>query len=208
MKAVTLIRGAAAALLRNNIDTDLIIRIERISQLKRGQLGPWLFETLRYQGVGPQSGERADFILNQPAFRDARIILGGQNFGCGSSREMAVWALEEQGIECVIAPSFGDIFYNNCLQNGLLPIVLDAASIATLADAAKGGTPFEVDLRKLEIRAPGLAPVTFAFDAAQQSALLEGLDEIDQTLRLREQIERFRAADRQSRPWAWPTDAR
>jgi 3-isopropylmalate/(R)-2-methylmalate dehydratase small subunit len=207
MKAVTLIRGAAAPLLRNNIDTDLIIRIERISQLKRGQLGPWLFETLRYQGVGPESGERDDFILNQPAFREARIILGGQNFGCGSSREMAVWALEEQGIECVIAPSFGDIFYNNCLQNGLLPIVLDAARIATLADVAQSGELFEVDLRKLEIRAPRLEPIAFPFDPAQQAALLEGLDEIDQTLRLREQIARFRAADRQSRPWAWPNDA-
>ncbi len=91
-------------------DTDLIIRIERISQLVRGQLGPYLLETLRYRGDGPPSGEREDFVLNRPEFRDARTILGGNNFGCGSSREMAVWALEEAGIRCVIAPSFGDIF--------------------------------------------------------------------------------------------------
>jgi 3-isopropylmalate/(R)-2-methylmalate dehydratase small subunit len=203
MKAVTLIEGPAAPLLRDDVDTDLIIRIERISQQVRGQLGPYLFETLRYRGDGPQSGERDDFILNQPAFRDACTLLGGKNFGCGSSREMAVWALEEAGIRCVIAPSFGDIFYNNCLQNGLLPVRLDADDIARIASAAGEGASVTVDLRKQEIRAPGLAPVAFEFDGAQRDALLAGLDEIDQTLRLREAIDRFRAADRMTRPWAY-----
>ncbi|KMY86036.1 3-isopropylmalate dehydratase small subunit [Candidatus Paraburkholderia calva] len=203
MKAVTLIEGPAAPLLRDNVNTDLIIRIERISQLVRGQLGPYLFETLHYRGEGPASGKREDFVLNTPAFRQACTILGGKNFGCGSSREMAVWALEEAGIRCVIAPSFGDVFYNNCLQNGLLPVRLDAREIAQIAEVASAGAMIAVDLRKQEIRAPGLATVAFEFDAAQREALLAGFDEIDQTLRLRETIDRFRANDRGARPWAY-----
>ncbi|WP_144139857.1 3-isopropylmalate dehydratase small subunit [Paraburkholderia sp. BCC1884] len=203
MKAFTVVKGPAAPLLRNNVDTDLIIRIERISQLVRGQLGPWLFETLRYREGGPEQGERDDFVLNQSGFRHACILLGGANFGCGSSREMAVWALEEFGIRCVIAPSFGDIFFNNCLQNGLLPICLDAQSIEKLAAAAAGGTPLEVDLRKLEIRADGLPPLSFEFDATRQAILLEGLDEVDQTLRLADDIDAFRRSDRTRRAWAY-----
>lgn len=203
MKAFTVVKGPGAPLLRNNVDTDLIIRIERISQLVRGQLGPWLFETLRYHDGGPEQGEREDFVLNQPAFRHASILLGGANFGCGSSREMAVWALEEFGIRCVIAPSFGDIFFNNCLQNGLLPVCLDAAAISTLAVAAADGAPLEVDLRAQEIRANGLAPIPFEFDAARRAVLLEGLDEVDQTLRLAGDIDAFRREDRARRAWAY-----
>ncbi|KIG10084.1 3-isopropylmalate dehydratase small subunit [Caballeronia concitans] len=203
MKAVTTITGPAAPLLRDNIDTDLIIRIERISQLVRGQLGPYLLETLRYRGDGPSSGEREDFVLNRPAFRHACIVLGGKNFGCGSSREMAVWALEEAGIRCVIAPSFGDIFYNNCLQNGLLPVRLDASAIQRIADISRDGASIEVDLRALEIRVPGLDAIPFDFDEAPREALLEGLDEIDQTRRLSERIAQFRASDRKARGWAY-----
>ncbi|ASL47036.1 3-isopropylmalate dehydratase small subunit 1 [Burkholderia sp. AD24] len=203
MKAFTVVKGPAAPLLRNNVDTDLIIRIERISQLVRGQLGPWLFETLRYRDGGPEQGERQDFVLNQPAFRHASILLGGANFGCGSSREMAVWALEEFGIRCVIAPSFGDIFFNNCLQNGLLPVCLDVKSIESLAAAAADGEPLEVDLRALEIRANGRAPIPFEFDTARRTVLLEGLDEVDQTLRLAADIDAFRREDRARRAWAY-----
>ncbi|NYH25811.1 3-isopropylmalate dehydratase small subunit [Paraburkholderia bryophila] len=203
MKAFTVVKGPAAPLLRNNVDTDLIIRIERISQLVRGQLGPWLFETLRYRDGGPEQGEREDFVLNQPAFRHASILLGGANFGCGSSREMAVWALEEFGIRCVIAPSFGDIFFNNCLQNGLLPVCLDASTIESLAAAAADGEPLEVDLRALEIRARGLPSIPFEFDAARRAVLLEGLDEVDQTLRLAGDIDAFRREDRARRAWAY-----
>ena len=203
MKPFTTCRGPAAPLLRNNVDTDLIIRIERISQLRRGQFATWTFETLRYLGEGPQSGERADFILNQPPFRHACILLAGANFGCGSSREMAVWALEEFGLRCVIAPSFGDIFRSNCLQNGLLPVVLPAPAIAALAAVASDGTPLEVDLTALEVRAPGLAPMRFEFDPVQQTALLEGLDEIDQTLLLMNEIEAFQRTDRQERKWVY-----
>ncbi|WP_244817417.1 3-isopropylmalate dehydratase small subunit [Caballeronia sp. Lep1P3] len=203
MKAITTIVGPAAPLLRDNVDTDLIIRIERISQLVRGQLGLYLLETLRYRGDGPSSGERDDFVLNQPRFRHACTLLGGQNFGCGSSREMAVWALEEAGIRCVIAPSFGDIFYNNCLQNGLLPVRLNAGDIRCIADAARDGANVEVDLRALEIRAPGLETIAFEFDRARQQALLQGLDEIDETRRMSAEIARFRHADKQARGWAY-----
>ena len=205
MKAFTVVKGPAAPLLRNNVDTDLIIRIERISQLVRGQLGPWLFETLRYREGTAGQDEREEFVLNQPAFRHACILLGGVNFGCGSSREMAVWALEEFGIRCVIAPSFGDIFYNNCLQNGLLPICLDATSIEKLAAVAANGTPLEIDLRAREIRASGIKPMSFEFDAARQALLLEGLDEVDQTLRFSDEIDAFRRADRVKRSWAYMT---
>jgi 3-isopropylmalate/(R)-2-methylmalate dehydratase small subunit len=201
MKAFTVCEGIAAPLMRDNVDTDMIVRVERIAQLQRGQFARWAFEMLRYQADG---AEERGFILNQPPFRDAQILLSGQNFGCGSSREMAVWALEEFGIRCVIAPSFGDIFYANCLQNGLLPIVLDAPSIARLADIAKDGTPLEVDLRALEIRAPGVPPQRFEFDRARQQTLIEGLDEIDQTLRMKADIDAFRAADRGTRSWAYP----
>jgi 3-isopropylmalate/(R)-2-methylmalate dehydratase small subunit len=203
MKAVTIIEGPAAPLLRDNVDTDLIIRVERIAQLVRGQLGPYLLETLRYRGDGPDSGEREDFVLNQPAFRRACTILGGKNFGCGSSREMAVWALEEAGIRCVIAPSFGDIFYNNCLQNGLLPVRMSADDIASIAARAGDGANIVIDLQKQEIRAPGLDTLEFEFDAAQREALLAGLDEIDQTRRLAERIAQFRANDRDARAWAY-----
>ena len=210
MKPFTVVKGAAAPLLRNNVDTDLIIRIERIAQLVRGQLGPWLFETLRYrhsegEGEGDAEAlEREDFVLNQPAFRNACILLCGANFGCGSSREMAVWALEEFGIRCVIAPSFGDIFYSNCLQNGLLPICLDAPAIQRLAAVASDGTLVEVDLGALQIRAQDLDPIKFEFDAARQQALMQGLDEVDQTLRLASEIEAFRRVDRLKRNWAYP----
>jgi 3-isopropylmalate/(R)-2-methylmalate dehydratase small subunit len=142
-------------------------------------------------------------VLNQPAFRHASILLGGSNFGCGSSREMAVWALEEFGIRCVIAPSFGDIFYNNCLQNGLLPICLDADTIGKIAAVSVDGTPVEVDLRTLHIRAPGMSDIPFAFDPARQALMLEGLDEVDQTLRLASVIHAFRHEDQAKRNWAY-----
>jgi 3-isopropylmalate/(R)-2-methylmalate dehydratase small subunit len=203
MTPFTTCSGAAAPLLRDNIDTDLIIRIERISQLRRGQFAPWAFETLRYRGAGPASGERDDCVLNRAPFRRATLLLAGANFGCGSSREMAVWALEEYGIRCVIAPSFGDIFRNNCLQNGLLPIVLPPATIAMLAAVAGDGTALEVDLRALEVRAPGLPAVPFEFDPAERSALLSGLDEIDQSLLRRAAIEAFEQRDRHARDWAY-----
>ncbi|OXC73160.1 3-isopropylmalate dehydratase small subunit [Caballeronia sordidicola] len=200
MKAFTVCEGIAAPLMRDNIDTDMIVRVERIAQLGRGQFAPWAFEMARYQADG---AEDRSFILNQPPFRDAQILLSGANFGCGSSREMAVWALEEFGIRCVIAQSFGDIFYANCLQNGLLPIRLDGAQIESLAKPALIGERLRVDLRTRTIQAPGIDQIAFDFPDDRREALLEGIDEIDQTMKLNARILAFQRNDAVTRPWVY-----
>ena len=200
MRAFTVCEGIAAPLMRDNIDTDMIVRIERISQLQRGQFGPWAFEMMRYQAGGE---EDAAFILNRPPFRHARILLSASNFGCGSSREMAVWALEEFGIRCVIAQSFGDIFHANCLQNGLLPIRLTAGQIASLVPSAARGEPLRVDLRTRTVSATGAETITFDFPDDRREALLEGIDEIDQTLKYNDRILAFQRADALRRPWLY-----
>lgn len=200
MKAFTVCEGIAAPLVRDNIDTDMIVRVERIAQLRRGQFKPWAFEMMRYE---PNGDENASFILNQPPFRDAQIVLSGSNFGCGSSREMAVWALEEFGIRCVIAQSFGDIFYANCLQNGLLPIRLSAAQIESLVQPASRGEALRVDLQTRTVSAPGTPRISFEFPDERREALLEGIDEIDQTLRHNARILAFQRDDASKRPWVY-----
>jgi 3-isopropylmalate/(R)-2-methylmalate dehydratase small subunit len=200
VKAFTVCEGIAAPLMLDNIDTDMIVRVERIAQLQRGQFAPWAFEMLRYQADG---AEDSGFVLNQPPFRDAQILLSGANFGCGSSREMAVWALEEFGIRCVIAQSFGDIFYANCLQNGLLPIRLDAARIELLAKPAALGKRLCVDLQARTIQAPGIEQIAFDFPDDRHEALLEGIDEIDETMKLNARILAFQRNDAVTRPWVY-----
>jgi 3-isopropylmalate/(R)-2-methylmalate dehydratase small subunit len=200
MKAFTVCEGIAAPLLRDNIDTDMIVRVERIAQLQRGQFAPWAFEMLRYQADG---SEDSGFILNQPPFRDAQILLSGANFGCGSSREMAVWALEEFGVRCVIAQGFGDIFYANCLQNGLLPIRLEARQIESLAEPAARGERLRVDLQTRTIQAPGIDQIAFDFPDERREALLEGIDEIDQTMKLNARILAYQRNDALTRPWVY-----
>jgi 3-isopropylmalate/(R)-2-methylmalate dehydratase small subunit len=200
MKAFTVCEGFAAPLKRDNIDTDMIVRVERIAQLQRGQFAPWAFEMLRYQADG---AEDRGFVLNQPPFRDAQILLSGANFGCGSSREMAVWALEEFGIRCVIAQSFGDIFYTNCLQNGLLPIRLHAAQIESLAEPAARGERLRVDLQTRTIQAPGIENMAFDFPDEHRQALLEGIDEINQTMKFNARILAFQRNDALMRPWVY-----
>jgi 3-isopropylmalate/(R)-2-methylmalate dehydratase small subunit len=200
MKAFTVCEGIAAPLMRDNIDTDMIVRVERIAQLQRGQFKPWAFEMMRYD---PEGRENASFILNQPPFRAAQILLSGKNFGCGSSREMAVWALEEFGIRCVIAQSFGDIFHANCLQNGLLPIRMSAAHIERLVPSAELGDTLRVDLRARTVSAPDVPPIPFDFPDDRREALLEGIDEIDQTLRHDARIRAFQRDDALQRPWAY-----
>jgi 3-isopropylmalate/(R)-2-methylmalate dehydratase small subunit len=200
MKAFTVCEGIAAPLLRDNIDTDMIVRVERIAQLQRGQFKAWAFEMMRYHA---DRSENPSFILNQPPFRDAKILLSGSNFGCGSSREMAVWALEEFGIRCVIAQGFGDIFYANCIQNGLLAIRMSAAQIELLAAAAGRGDPLCVDLHSRTVSAPGVPPVAFDFPGHHRDALLEGLDEIDQTLRHDARILAFQQAGKVRCPWVY-----
>lgn len=200
MEAFTVCTGVAAPIVRDNIDTDMLIRIERLAQLKRGQFGPWLFEMWRY---GADGQEDPGFILNQPPFRQARFVLAGSNFGCGSSREMAVWALEEFGVRCVVAESFGDIFYTNCLQNGILPIVLDRPTIQALAQKAQTGQAVTIDLQENRISTEGLDDIVFTVPEAHRRVLLLGQDEIAQTLEFDADIRAFQQRDRAARPWVY-----
>jgi 3-isopropylmalate/(R)-2-methylmalate dehydratase small subunit len=143
-------------------------------------------------------------VLNQPAFREASILLAGANFGCGSSREGAVHALMARGLRCVIAPSFGDIFFNNCFQNGMLAVRLPAEQIAAMADEARGGTPFTIDLHTCRLTTPAGHSVVFEVDPLRRESLLEGLDDIGLTLKHDDAIRAWQGQDRQNRPWAWP----
>lgn len=201
MKPFTVLEGVAAPLMQDNIDTDVIVRIERIAKLKRGEFAPWAFEVLRYRADG---SENPDFVLNREPFRHAKILISGANFGCGSSREMAVWSIEEFGIRCIIAQSYGDIFYGNCLQNGVLPIRLARAPLEALAAAAATGQPISVDLQEGTISHATAGTIAFDFPPAQRDALLSGQDEVDQTLSMTAAIEQFQRADRLTRPWAYP----
>ena len=201
MQAFTRVSGPAAALPVDNLDTDIIIRIERVTTLERDRLGPWALEALRFRADGT---EEPDFILNQPTFRYAPILIGGANFGCGSSREAAVWALMARGIRVVIAPSFGDIFFNNAFENGLLAIRLAPGEVERLARHAAGGMPLEVDLGSQLIRVDR-EELRFEVDPTRRQALLAGLDSIGLTLRARERIRAWQHADRGRRPWAWPS---
>lgn len=201
MQAFTTLTGIAAPLLRANVDTDVIIRIERLTNLAPHELGPYALEALRFN---PDGSEVPDFVLNQPAFREASILLAGANFGCGSSREGAVHALFARGLRCVIAPSYGDIFFNNCFQNGMLAIRLPAAQIAAMADEARGGVPFTVDLYTCRLTTPAGHSVAFDVDPLRRESLLEGLDDIGLTLKHDDAIRTWQAQDRVNRPWAWP----
>src|SRR3954470_13483019 len=207
MQKFTVHAAVAAPLLRPNVNTDVLIRIERMIHAPRGQLGTHCFEAWRYRSDGSEDPE---FVLNWPAYRGATILIAGDNFGCGSSREPAVWSLAEMGYRCVIAPSFGDIFFNNCFQTGMLPIVLPAATVAELANEAECGSSdatarreFTVDLTQQIITAPSGRQVPFRVDGAKRRALLEGLEEIQMTLTLAGEIAAFQDSDRRRRPWIY-----
>jgi 3-isopropylmalate/(R)-2-methylmalate dehydratase small subunit len=206
MEKFTVLTSVAAPLLRPNINTDILVRIERLMYVPRGQLAKYCFEAWRYL---PDGSEDPDFVLNKPAYRGASILIGGPNFACGSSREAAVWSLWDLGFRCVIAPSFGDIFFNNCFQNGMLPIVLPADVVAKLGDEAArvgegaNGAPFTIDLEQQLILTPSGRQVPFKVDAARRRALLDGLDEIQMTLAQEGEISKFQATDRMRRPWIY-----
>jgi 3-isopropylmalate/(R)-2-methylmalate dehydratase small subunit len=195
------VSGAAVPLVRPNLDTDVIIRIDRMVSTSPADLAPFAFESLR---IGPDGRPDPTVALNDPRFSGAPILIGGTNFGCGSSREPAVWALMGIGIRCVVAASFGDIFEANCHQNGVLPVVLTDPGLSALAAMAADGTPVEVDLEGQHILAGG-STWPFAIGAMQKVALLEGLDDIDLALRLSDDIEAWERRDRLRRPWAWPS---
>lgn len=201
MQPFTIVTGAAAHLPRANVDTDVIIRIERLTTLPNEELGAYAFEALRYRDDG---SDDPDFILNQPAFRGAPVLLAGDNFGCGSSREGAVVALQGLGLRCVIAPSFGDIFFSNCFQNGVLPIRLPAPEVEALAAACAHGEPLTVDLERQAIRTAAGAETAFTVDPMRREGLLHGLDDVGLTLKDKALIQQWQQADRSRRPWAWP----
>ena len=193
--------GIAAPLPMSNVDTDMIIPAHWLKTIRRTGLGVGLFETLRFDADG---GERPSFILNQEPYRAAEILITGDNFGCGSSREHAPWALLDYGIRCVIAPGFADIFHNNCLKNGILPITLPQDEIdLLLKEAETAADPtFTVDLEaKMITRPTGNAPMPFEVDAGSRDRLLEGLDEIGTTMQKAGVIRDYEAGIRASRPW-------
>jgi 3-isopropylmalate/(R)-2-methylmalate dehydratase small subunit len=202
MTQFTTLSAVAAPIMRTNIDTDVIIRIDRmVGNSIRGKLGQWCFGALRYL---PDGSENPEFILNRPPYREAEVLITGPNFGCGSSREAAVWALQEMGIRAVVGSSFGDIFYNNCFQNGVLPIVLDEAVVESLADevqASQGAGCVTVDLDGCVVVSPSGVRHSFAIEPRRRTALLEGLDDIGLTLRREHEIAAFQARDRERRPW-------
>ena len=191
MEKFTKLAGPAAPLMRANVDTDLIIRIQRLVGTGRTGLGPYAFENLR---LLPDGSENSDFVLNKAPYSEAPILLAGANFGCGSSREGAVWALMGAGIRCVIAPSFGDIFHNNCFQNGMVPVKLSEADVDELfrrsaaATAAGKRYRLRIDLRECRVTDDAGFSQTFTVDPFRRQCLLEGLDDIGLSLRHTDEI--------------------
>lgn len=192
----------AAPIMRSNIDTDVIIRIERlVGNSVRGTLGKWAFGSLRYRTDG---SENPAFILNREPYREAEILVTGPNFGCGSSREGAVWSLQELGIRAIIGSGFGDIFFANCFQNGILPIVVDKSIVDSLAaeiEITQGAGRVSIDLEAQTIVSPSGKQHTFEIDPRRREGLLQGLDEVALTLQRDAEIRSFQAADRNARPW-------
>jgi 3-isopropylmalate/(R)-2-methylmalate dehydratase small subunit len=200
MDKFTTLTGVAAPLPLRNIDTDMIIPKQFLKTIKRTGLGKSLFYEMRYDEQGK---EVADFVLNQPAYRKATILVTGENFGCGSSREHAPWSLLDFGIRCIIAPDFADIFYNNCFQNGILPIKLPQAEVDKLMDDAQRGAnaTLTVDLESQEIRGPDGGVIKFDIDPFRKHCLLNGLDAIGLTLEKKQSIEKFEESAAAARPW-------
>ena len=209
MKPFTHLDGLVAPLDRANVDTDAIIPKQFLKSIKRSGFGPNLFDEWRYLDQGEpgqdcaQRPRNPDFVLNQPRYAGAQILLTRDNFGCGSSREHAPWALEDFGIRVLIGPSFADIFFNNCFKNGLLPIVLPAGTVDELfaACAASEGYRLEVDLAAQTIRRPDGAPIPFEVDAFRKECLLNGWDDIGLTLRHADEIRAFEERRKVQHPY-------
>ena len=201
MEKFTVLEGVAAPLKMINVDTDRIIPKQYLKTIKRGGLGAGLFAEMRYLADG---SENPDFVLNKPAYRQAKVLVAGDNFGCGSSREHAPWALLDFGIRCVISTSFADIFYNNCFKNGILPVKVSAEDLEKLFDDAERGAnaTLSIDLEKQEIRGPDGGTVRFAIDAFHKHCLLNGLDDIGLTMVKADKIGAYEADVKSKRPWA------
>ncbi|MFN3209499.1 MAG: 3-isopropylmalate dehydratase small subunit [Roseovarius sp.] len=200
MEKFVKLSGVAAPMPLVNIDTDMIIPKQFLKTIKRSGLGVNLFDEMRYDDDG---NEIDSFVLNQPAYREARIIVAGDNFGCGSSREHAPWALLDFGIRCVISTSFADIFYNNCFKNGILPIVLPQEEVDKLMDDAERGANavLTVDLENQQITGPDGGTIGFDVDPWRKHCLLNGLDDIGLTMEKSASIDAFEAKAASERPW-------
>ncbi|PZR36109.1 3-isopropylmalate dehydratase small subunit [Caulobacter segnis] len=205
MEPLTKLTGVAAPLIRANIDTDAIIPSREMKGVSKTGLAEGLFAGWRYTSVGGRE-TNPDFVLNDPAYAGVRFLLGGENFGCGSSREHAAWALAEYGFRGVLAPSFNPIFFNNCIRNGIAPITVPADVIAALAEEVQvdpQGRRLTLDMDTLTISAPSGLTAPFPLAPEAQEMLRQGLDEIDLTLTAREAINAFREADKTRRPWIY-----
>ena len=200
MEKFETLTGVAAPMPLVNIDTDMIIPKQFLKTIKRSGLGVNLFDEMRYDRQG---NEIEDFVLNQPAYRNAEILVAGDNFGCGSSREHAPWALLDFGIRCVISTSFADIFYNNCFKNGILPVVVTEEQLEVLMKEAEKGenARITIDLEAQEVSTSEGEKITFEVDAFKKHCLLNGLDDIGLTMEKAASIDAFEAQASQSRPW-------
>ena len=200
MDKFTTLEGVAAPLKMINVDTDMIIPKQYLKTIKRTGLGTGLFSELRYKDDG---SENPEFVLNKPAYRKAKVLVVDDNFGCGSSREHAPWALLDFGIRCVISTSFGDIFYNNCFKNGILPIRVTPEQLEKLFDDAERGAnaTLSIDLSKQEIRGPDGGMIKFEVDAFRKHCLLNGLDDIGLTLQKKPAINSYESKLKAARPW-------
>ena len=209
MKKFTLHEGLVAPLDRANVDTDMIIPKQFLKSIKRSGFGPNLFDELRYLDEGQpdqDSSQRPlnpDFVLNKPRYQGCSVLLARKNFGCGSSREHAPWALEDFGIRAIIAPSYADIFFNNSFKNGLLPIIFDEAIVDSLFQAveANEGYQLTINLEKQVVVKPDGTELAFEIDAFRKHCLLNGLDDIGLTLEQADAIKRYEASRRQTAPW-------
>ncbi len=200
MDKFTKLDGVAAPMPLVNIDTDMIIPKQYLKTIQRAGLGKNLFAEMRYDNDG---NELEDFVLNQPQYRSAQILVAGDNFGCGSSREHAPWALADYGIRCVISTSFADIFYNNCFKNGILPIRVSQEELDKLMDDAGRGSNavLSVDLVNQEIKGPDGGTVAFEIDPFRKHCLLNGLDEVGLTLQKADKVDSFEEKQKLSQPW-------
>ncbi|MEA2975131.1 MAG: 3-isopropylmalate/(R)-2-methylmalate dehydratase small subunit [Alphaproteobacteria bacterium] len=200
MDKFTTLEGVAAPLRIINVDTDMIVPKQYLKTIKRTGLGKGLFSELRFRDDG---SENPDFVLNKPAYRNAKILVADDNFGCGSSREHAPWALLDFGIRCVISTSFGDIFYNNCFKNGILPVRVTREDLEKLFDDAERGANarLTIDLEKQEIRGPDGGVVKFDIEPFRKHCLLNGLDDIGLTLVKNAQIDAYESKVKATRPW-------
>ena len=205
MEMFTTLTGVAAPMNKINVDTDMIIPKQFLKTIQRAGLGKYLFDEMRYDREG---NEIQNFVLNKSAYRNAQILVAGDNFGCGSSREHAPWALLDFGIRCVISTSFADIFYNNCFKNGILPIKVSKKDLDKLmADAEQGANATQtVDLESQTISGPDGGGITFKIDSFKKHCLLNGLDDIGLTMKKKDKIERYEDEIKTSQPWLFAAE--